>query len=229
MERHFRQFGHLPQITIDLGFHHLYYLSHILDPPHSPHSPAWGGQPEVAFALRLRSREQALKTGRSWQESVVSNSFTPGGCMYSLVLMMAMSGPAVEAPAFGHHSCNGSSCSGSSCSGSSCSGGHHFLGHHHHSSCHGSSSCSGYVSSGCHGGSSCSGSSCSGGHHFLGGHHHHNSCCGCTGVSTSCGCCGSTASYGCGGGVMAAPPVGTVVPPATTGNPPVKMPEPPKK
>ncbi len=86
--------------------------------------------------------------------------------MYSVVLMMALSGGAAT-PAFGHR-CSGCDCSGcscsSSCSGWSCSGcsGCHGChgrsrkgchGCHGCSSCHGCNGCSGYSScSGCHGG-----------------------------------------------------------------------------
>jgi uncharacterized protein (TIGR03000 family) len=117
--------------------------------------------------------------------------------MYSLVLLMAMTGPA-EAPALGHHSCCG--CSGYSCCGGDygcCGGGW--------SCCGGGYSCCG-GGYGCCGGSSCSGC-CGGGHHHHHGHHHH-SCCGCSGSYGCCGggwsCCGGgygcSGSYGCCGG-----------------------------
>jgi len=116
--------------------------------------------------------------------------------MYSVVLMMALSGGG-EAPALHHHGCNG--CSG--CSG--CSG--------YVSSCCG---CSGYVSScsGCSGCSGCGG--CYGGHH----HHRHHGCCGCSGSACygcsgccgvavqSCGCCGvAVMSCGCSGAPVSSP------------------------
>jgi uncharacterized protein (TIGR03000 family) len=96
--------------------------------------------------------------------------------MYSLVLMMALSG-GVEAPA-GHHDCGGcyGCCGGYSCGGGcyGCCGGSCHGGHGHH---------------GCHGG------------HSMFGHHHHDSCCGCCGGYSSCcgsSCCGGY--YGCCGG-----------------------------
>jgi len=112
--------------------------------------------------------------------------------MYSVVLLMALSGGA-QAPdgLFHHDSCCGgyTSCGGggyvvSSCSGcsGSCHGGKHhgkLFGGHHKSSCHG---CTGYSS--CHGYSSCTGGW------------------GCTGYS-SC-----TGGWGCTGGMMPPPPPG---------------------
>jgi uncharacterized protein (TIGR03000 family) len=105
--------------------------------------------------------------------------------MYSLVLMMAMSG-GVEAPA-GHGDCCGGGwgcCGGWSCGGG-CSGGYGCCG----GGCHG-----------CHGGG---GHGCHGGGHSLFGGHHHNSCSGCCGGGYGCcgggyGCCGG--GYGCYGG-----------------------------
>ena len=98
--------------------------------------------------------------------------------MYSLVLMMALSGSA-DAPAglFGGHGCNGG-CSGYSCSGGcsgSCHGGGHklFGGHGCRGGCHG-----------CHGGYGC----CGGGYACTGG-------AGCTGA----------VGAGCAGGVPVAP------------------------
>jgi uncharacterized protein (TIGR03000 family) len=98
--------------------------------------------------------------------------------MYSVVLMMALSGSA-DVPAFGHrHGCNG--CEGGGCYGGEsygCSGGGH---HRHHRShgCHGG--CSGY-SSGC-------------------------GCCGSAGYGYGGGCYGASASYcdGCGGATYSA-------------------------
>jgi uncharacterized protein (TIGR03000 family) len=159
--------------------------------------------------------------------------------MYSLVLMMALSGSA-DAPAglFGGHGCNGGcsgyACSGGSCSGSSCHGGGHklFGGHGcRGSSCHGghgcSGGCTGYVAAcGCCGGG---GHGCNGGHKFFGGHgcrggcHGGGGCCGggyaCTGGA---GCCGGgagcTGGAGCMGGAAGVP----VAPPP---KPADKMPE----
>jgi uncharacterized protein (TIGR03000 family) len=101
--------------------------------------------------------------------------------MYSVVLMMALSGGAAEAPA-GHGCCGGcwGSCGGYSCGGYSCG------------SCHG---CHGGWSSchGCSGGYSC----CGGGHGCHGGFFHRHSCCGgCNGCYGG-GCYGG---YSCGGG-----------------------------
>lgn len=117
--------------------------------------------------------------------------------MYSIVLVMALSGSA-EVPA--GHGCNGCSgcngctssscngCNGSSCHG--CKGGHGFFGGRH-------KSCNGCSGSSCHG---CSGSSCHGCsgscHGFLGGLFKHKSCNGCNGCH---GCNGSSCN-GCNGG-----------------------------
>lgn len=105
--------------------------------------------------------------------------------MYSIVLAMAVSGAAADAPAFGGRGCHGSS----GCSGS-CYGGYS------------SGSCSGY-SSGCSG-SSCHG--CHGGRHRHSRHgchgcHGDNSCCGCHGGYSSCyGGSGYGSCYGSGYG-----------------------------
>ena len=116
--------------------------------------------------------------------------------MYSIVLVMALSGGA-EAPAFGGgRGCHG--CSGSSgCYASSCHGGYSGCS----SSCHGGRR-------GCHGRSSCHG-----------GRRH--GCHGCSGYSGCNGCHGS-ASYGCHGTVYGGCTgcSGTVITPA-----PAKMPE----
>jgi len=119
--------------------------------------------------------------------------------MYSLVMMMAMTGTATDSPAlFGKkgNSCCGSSssCTGYSCSGYACSG----------------SSYGGCTGNSCHGGkggrrdrhSSCHGGSCYGGGCYGGGY------------VSACGCCG-TVSYGCVGGAMMGAP-------ATTGGEGVK-------
>jgi uncharacterized protein (TIGR03000 family) len=144
--------------------------------------------------------------------------------MYSLVLMMALSG-GVEAPA-GHHDCCGGCygcCGGWSCGGYGCCG------------------CCG----GCHGGHGCHG--CHGGHSFF---HHHDSCCGgcysscccgggyygCCGCSGYCcgggyyGCCGGYNGccggyYGCCGGGYYGCCGGTVAPPAPPVTPPVPPPD----
>ncbi len=135
--------------------------------------------------------------------------------MYSVVLMMALSGGA-DATAFGH-GCSG--CSGSSCHG----GGHGGLFRKHHGGCSGSacsgsvcngSSCSGAVAS-CNG-SGCNG--CNGGHGLF--RRHHNRCCG---TAVTC-----TGSYGCAGSVDGC--AGSVVPGTTVPVEPKKMPIPePKK
>jgi uncharacterized protein (TIGR03000 family) len=110
--------------------------------------------------------------------------------MYSVVLMMAMSGGA-EAPEFGGRGCNG--CAGGGCHGvaSGCHGGCRGGLFHRDRGCHG---CSG---SACHGGSGCHG--CRGG--LFGGRRCHggNGCHG--GCVGSVGCTG-----GCGGVIM--PPAG---------------------
>jgi uncharacterized protein (TIGR03000 family) len=118
--------------------------------------------------------------------------------MYSVVLMVAMTGGAdVPAGFFGHGSCSGD-CYGS-CYGYSCHGGHSchggwFSGHGH--SCHGgwgcNGSCYGYSCNGCYGYSCHGGHSCHGG--WFSGHH---SCHGGWGCSGSC--YGSCYGYSCNG------------------------------
>jgi len=142
--------------------------------------------------------------------------------MYSMVMVMAMSGSAaLPASCFG--SCHGSSCHGAvacscsgysscsgSCHGSSCHGSKSFSLFNKHSSCHGSCSgysiCSGYSS--CSGSVSCHGSSCSGSCHGSSCHggglfskFKHNSCHGssCHGYSSCSGSC-----TGCTGAAPAA-------------------------
>jgi uncharacterized protein (TIGR03000 family) len=149
--------------------------------------------------------------------------------MYSLVLLMALSGSA-EAPALGHHGC---------CSGYSCCGGYSYgcCGGYSYGCCGGYSyGCCGGYSYGCCGG-------CHGGHH----HGHHHSCCGgysygcCGGYSYGCcggysyGCCGGygygcCGGYGsCGGGVIVAPaaPMAPAAPAAPGGAAPGAPPEKP--
>lgn len=115
--------------------------------------------------------------------------------MYSLVLMMALSGSADMPAAHGCHGCCGgcygcNGCTGGGCHG--CHGGKHRRKH----GCHGCHGCCGGYS--CNGG--CTGYSCNGG---------------CTGYSCTGGAC-----YGSCGGMMAAPaPV--PAPPAPPA-PPVK-------
>jgi uncharacterized protein (TIGR03000 family) len=91
--------------------------------------------------------------------------------MYSLVLMVALSGGA-EAPAFGH-------CCGC-CGCYSCCG------------CHGCHGCCGCW--GCHGCHGCHG--CCGCHGFFS---HCHGCCGCYSCCGCCGCCGCYGCYGCNG------------------------------
>jgi uncharacterized protein (TIGR03000 family) len=140
--------------------------------------------------------------------------------MYSVVLLMAISGGA-EAPAglFHHGSnCSGATacagCTGSAgctgayagCTGSSChGGGHRLFGGGCHGGglfsgfgCHGGSSCHGAASS-CHGGSSCHGSRCHGGLFSGGLFHRGHGCHGCSGVAYT----GCTGGAGCTGGVVA--------------------------
>jgi uncharacterized protein (TIGR03000 family) len=117
--------------------------------------------------------------------------------MYSVVLMMAMTGGS-DAPAgmFGRHGC---------CGGDSCCGGYV-------AACTGCTGCTGtvYSCSGCSGWSSCHGCSggwghgcCGGKGLFSGGLFSHNH--GCCGGSSCCGgysgCCGGSSScHGCHGG-----------------------------
>jgi uncharacterized protein (TIGR03000 family) len=118
--------------------------------------------------------------------------------MYSVVLLMALSGGAQAPDAHGCHGCSGY-CGGgyvSYCGGSYCGGGY----------------CGGYVSYGC----SCSGS-CHGGRHHRRGHGCHG-CSGCSGYSSCCGsyygcsgyggCTGYIGCTGCSGGVIYPPPPG---------------------
>jgi uncharacterized protein (TIGR03000 family) len=101
--------------------------------------------------------------------------------MYSVVLMMALTGGA-DAPAFGHHGCNGGGCYGGGCYGG------------------------GYSAGSCYGGG-CTGGGCHGGGGLFR-HRRSRGCCGCSGggcYGGGCygsgygGCCG-TVSYGCTGG-----------------------------
>lgn len=129
--------------------------------------------------------------------------------MYSLVLMMALSGSA-EAPSFGGRGCNGcngcNGCWASSCNG--CGG----------SSCHGCNGCRGGFlgglfgkNKGCHG---CNGYSCHGCNGY--------SCHGCNGYSGhSCNGCHGAVHNGCCGG--------TVVVPAGPVEPKKEMKEPAKE
>ena len=111
--------------------------------------------------------------------------------MYSVVLLVALSGGA-ETTEFGKHGCSG--CSGVSCHGcsgySSCHGCH---GGRKHSRCHGCSGCSGYV--GCNG--------CSGCHGCHGRRHKHSRCHGCSGCygTVYCNGGGCNGSVGCSGSV----------------------------
>lgn len=117
--------------------------------------------------------------------------------MYSVVMMLALSGSA-EVPEFGHHrGCSG--CYGS-CYG--CYGGY---------SCYGCNGCYGGCYGGCHG--------CYGGHGWRHGHHGYSGCYGCSGCYgySSYGCCGGYSSCcgGCYGTIV------TPVAPATPLPPPV--------
>lgn len=121
--------------------------------------------------------------------------------MYSVVLMMALSGSPAEVPAFGNRGCRGcSGCSG--CAGCyGCGGGCHgerrrLFGNRGCRGCHGCHGCSGYS---CHG---CSGYACHG----------------CQGAACH-GCHGGAACHGCQGGAAAMP----------AAKPPMKKPEPVKK
>jgi uncharacterized protein (TIGR03000 family) len=122
--------------------------------------------------------------------------------MYSVVLMMAMTGGGDASVANWRHGCDGgcsgcsgygcSGCSGYGCSGYGCSGcsGYGWGGH-------GCSGCSGYGwgCSGCHGGSySCSG--CHGGGFFSRWRGH--GCHGCSGGYSCNGCYGGYGCYGSG-------------------------------
>lgn len=136
--------------------------------------------------------------------------------MYSIVLMMALSGSGDTAQAgLFHHRCSGGDCGGGyvACSGGyggygctgyaagCCGGGHHhrLFGHHRGHGCHGDYGCHGGYGYGCHGGYA--GYSCTGG--AYGGF-------GCTG-----GYGGYGGYMGCAGGYMMAPPAGMAPMPAT--------------
>jgi len=127
--------------------------------------------------------------------------------MYSVVLMVALTGGA-ETPAMGWGckgcdcSCSSYSCSG--CSSYSCHGCKGCFGSWGCSKCHGCSSCSK-----CHGCSSCK---CSGGWFSKRCHGCHGchgccsySCHGCCGGYSCTGCTGCTGSYGCCGGTVVVP------------------------
>src|SRR5579871_2913635 len=103
--------------------------------------------------------------------------------MYSIVLMMALSGSGDTAQAgLFHHRCSGGDCGG-------------------YAACTGGYGCTGYAA-GC----------CGGGHHRLFGHHRGHGChggyavCsggyGCTGGYAAYGCHGGYGGYGCTGGYM---------------------------
>lgn len=168
--------------------------------------------------------------------------------MYSVVLMMALTGGA-DMPAFGHrHGCNGCNgggcwssscygggCYGGGCSGGGCHGGGMFGGHfrHRRHGCHGGSSCcgcSGGVNYGCTGscnGGGCYGGGCTGGVIYGG----------CTGGGCYGGGCYGGAAYGCTGGAVMGGTViqdgGAAPPPpppetGTGGKRPEKIGKPPK-
>jgi len=124
--------------------------------------------------------------------------------MYSVVLLMALSGGAEAPTDYGcAGACYGGGCTGyvSSCSGSCHGGGHRLFGGH--SSCHGGGGLFG-------GHSSCSGSCHGGGHRLFGGHGHSSchggsSCCGggyCSGGYCSGGYMGCAGGAGCSGGMI---------------------------
>jgi len=241
--RKFSYLRHPAQITIDVLFNYLYYLPHTVEsgPDSHPNQSGKDGECRNRRGKGIGGCHRFPCLGGTWT-NVWGNLFSnSGGCMYSVVLLMAMSGPAADAPAgifFHRHETNCSGCTGSACSGCTgyaCSG----------SGCTGyacsGSGCTGYACSGCTG-NACCGCHGSERHGFLGiFHRHHESCgccgaqtscgcsgahaCGCCGVAVSCGCCGapvSTGCCGCMGSAPAAPGMGTQAPP-------VKMPEPPVK
>ncbi len=116
--------------------------------------------------------------------------------MYSIVMLVAMSG-APEMPSFGGRGCfGGSGCSGYSCGGGyacgGCHGGGRLFGGRHHGGCRGGNGCGGYSCGGGWGGQSCYGGSGCGGYV----------------ASSACGCCGTMAGtgYAQGGMVMVAAP-----------------------
>jgi uncharacterized protein (TIGR03000 family) len=124
--------------------------------------------------------------------------------MYSIVLMMALSGGAAETPAHCHggNRCNGGGWSGG-CHGGCHGGGlfsHRSRGCHGGNGCHASSSCHG--SRGCHGGGLFA--------HRSHGCHGGNGCNGGYGCHASSSCCGTVVDHGChgapaGGQAMPAP------------------------
>ncbi|MBX7103380.1 MAG: TIGR03000 domain-containing protein [Gemmataceae bacterium] len=129
--------------------------------------------------------------------------------MYSVVMMMVMSG-APEMPSFGGnrgcHGCNGCQGVAVSCYGG-CHGGCRGVAN----GCVGcNGGCRGYACNGCYGGNSCNG--CHGGHGLFSrfrnrGCHGGNSCCGCHGGNACYGGCtgvvvGCTGGMACQGGVV---------------------------
>jgi uncharacterized protein (TIGR03000 family) len=150
--------------------------------------------------------------------------------MYSVVLMMALSGGADAPACFGH---GGGCCGGGyacSCSGYSCHGGGHRL-FGGHGCCGGGGLFGGH---GCCGGGHgmfgghgcCGGGGLFGGHHgccggggLFGGHHRGHGCCGgygCCGGAYACSgaCTGVAACTGCGGGAVITPGPVQGTPPA---------------
>jgi uncharacterized protein (TIGR03000 family) len=123
--------------------------------------------------------------------------------MYSIVLVMALTGSA-DVPA--GHGCNGcggcNGCTSTSCHGcngcNGCNGKHGFFGGRH-KSCNGCNGCHGCNGSSCHGCNGCNG--CNGKHGFLGGLFKHKSCNGCNGCHGCNGCNGGChGCTGCNGG-----------------------------
>lgn len=145
--------------------------------------------------------------------------------MYSVVLMMALSGGAEAPNCFGLFGGGGHGCCGGYDCSSCCGGGGHkwFGGGGHHGCCGGG----GLFGGGHHG-------CCGGGGLFGGGHHgccgggglfggHHNRCHGCCGGYAACSGC--TGYAGCTGAPACAGCVGTPAPVITT-PPPATMPAP---
>jgi len=113
--------------------------------------------------------------------------------MYSVVLLMAMSGAPDSAAVFCHksHGCQGAVATSCGCSGTAMPVG-----------CYGGGmGC--YGGAACHGGAGCyGGAACHGGHGGLFHKHAHGCAGGCQGyVAASCGCCGTAMPVGCYGGM----------------------------
>ena len=202
-----------------------------MERPDSSRSPL-NCEPAQTSAAALPWRTRVLvHCPFSWLRGAVL--FSSGGSnMYSVVLMMALTGGAEVPQSHNGGGCWGSSygCNGGySCNGGGCHGGGLFRGHGGHG-CNGG--CSGYATvsygcNGCSGGYGCNGGGCNGGHRLLGGGLFNRHRGGCSGTVSSCcapvsSCCAPVAAPCCGG-VITAPAVMPATPGAVPASP---MPKP---